>query len=244
LPQHANESVDDDLLLTFLSEPGGKPPESTVSLAARVDSLERALHRSTSQIAALKSEVTTLVGTIDEIGKRVRRPVQSPITPAPTRRTPYLTAIGGIVFGLALGVFGWTLLSGDLVSTIAMLEMVGTSPQALAGEPVVGSTPASQPVPLLAVAVTEPEAPNAEAEPVPSPVDFVGTLSIDAAPGGQVFIDREAAGETPLRVQNLKSGSHLVWIEREGYRRFTRVVEVPADRVSQVWTELQPLPVR
>ena len=40
----------------------------------------------------------------------------------------------------------------------------------------------------------------------------MGTLSIDAAPGGQVFIDRAAAGQTPLRVQNLKAGSHLVSI--------------------------------
>ena len=60
----------------------------------------------------------------------------------------------------------------------------------------------------------------------------------------QVFIDREAAGQTPLRVQNLRAGSHLVWIEREGYRRFTRVVQVPANRVSRVWAELEPIPER
>ena len=73
-------------------------------------------------------------------------------------------------------------------------------------------------------------------------VDYVGTLSIDAAPGGQVSINGKPAGRTPLRVANLKAGSHLVWIEREGYRRFTRVVPVPADRVSRVWADLEPLP--
>jgi hypothetical protein len=127
-----------------------------------------------------------------------------------------------------------------------MLGMAGTSPQLVPEEPVAESTPAPQPVALVAAAtaapVTGPEPTIAEEQPVPSPVEFVGTLSIDAAPGGQVFIDREAAGQTPLRVQNLKAGSHLVWIEREGYRRFTRVVEVPANRVSRVWADLQPIP--
>ncbi len=127
-----------------------------------------------------------------------------------------------------------------------MIAMAGTSPQPLAEEPLVESASAPAPVPLLSAAtqvpVTEPEPTIAEAKPVPSPLEFVGTLSIDAAPGGQVFIDREAAGQTPLLVQNLKAGSHLVWIEREGYRRFTRVVQVPADRVSRVWADLQPIP--
>jgi len=92
--------------------------------------------------------------------------------------------------------------------------------------------------------VTEPEPTVAKAQRVQAPVDYVGTLSIDATPGGEVFIDRRPAGQTPLRVQNLKAGSHLVWIEREGYRRFTRVVQVPADRVSRVWADLEPIPER
>jgi hypothetical protein len=45
-------------------------------------------------------------------------------------------------------------------------------------------------------------------------------------------------------VRNLKAGSHLVWIERDGYRRFTRVVQVPADRVSRLWADLEPLATR
>jgi hypothetical protein len=245
LPQHADEPVEDDLLLTFSKEPGGKPPESTESLAARVERLERALHRSTRQIELLKSEVVTLVGTIDDI-KKVRRPIQSPTMAVSTRRTRLLPAIAGIVFGLALGVLGWTLWSRDLLSAMAMIDMAGTSPQPLVEKPLVESAPAPEPVPLLAAAtqvvVTEPEPTIPEAQPIPGPVDFVGTLSIDAAPSGQVFIDREAAGQTPLRVQNLKAGSHLVWIEREGYRRFTRVVQVPADRVSRIWADLEPIP--
>jgi hypothetical protein len=70
---------------------------------------------------------------------------------------------------------------------------------------------------------------------------YVGTLSVDAAPVGQVSIDRQAAGRTPLRAENLRAGSHLIWIEREGYKRWTRVVAVTADRVTRVSAKLEPL---
>jgi hypothetical protein len=70
---------------------------------------------------------------------------------------------------------------------------------------------------------------------------YVGTLAIDAEPGGDVFIDREPAGRTPVRLSNLRAGSHLVWISRDGYRRWTRVVQVPADRVTTLSAELEPL---
>ena len=69
----------------------------------------------------------------------------------------------------------------------------------------------------------------------------MGTLTIDATPAGEVFINRQAAGRTPLRAENLRAGSHLIWIEREGYRRWTRVVAVPADRVTRVQADLDPL---
>jgi hypothetical protein len=71
---------------------------------------------------------------------------------------------------------------------------------------------------------------------------YVGTLSIDAAPAGEVFINRRRAGRTPVRAENLRAGSHLIWIEREGYRRWTRVVAVAADRVNRVSAQLEPLP--
>ena len=69
----------------------------------------------------------------------------------------------------------------------------------------------------------------------------MGTLSIDAAPAGEVFIDRQVAGRTPVRAENLRAGSHLIWIDRDGYRRWTRVVSVAADRVTRVSATLDPL---
>ena len=46
-------------------------------------------------------------------------------------------------------------------------------------------------------------------------------------------------GKTPVRVSGLRAGSHLVWIEREGYRLWTRVVAVPADNVTRVSVALE-----
>ena len=69
---------------------------------------------------------------------------------------------------------------------------------------------------------------------------YVGTLSVDAVPGGgEVFINRKSVGKTPVRVTGLRAGSHLVWIEREGYRLWTRVVSVPADNVTRVSVALE-----
>jgi hypothetical protein len=63
-------------------------------------------------------------------------------------------------------------------------------------------------------------------------------------PVGEVFINRQPAGRTPLRLQNLRAGSHLVWIERDGYRRWTRAVQVPADRVTNLSADLEPIAAR
>jgi hypothetical protein len=58
-----------------------------------------------------------------------------------------------------------------------------------------------------------------------------------------VYIDRRVAGSTPARA-NIRAGSHLIWIEREGYRRWTKVVQVPANRISRVFADLEPRAAR
>ena len=54
-------------------------------------------------------------------------------------------------------------------------------------------------------------------------------------------VDVESAGPTPVRLDNLRAGSHLIWIERDGYRRWTRVVQVPADQISRVFADLEAI---
>ena len=47
---------------------------------------------------------------------------------------------------------------------------------------------------------------------------FVGSLRIDSAPqGARVFIDRTAAGVTPLVARDLSAGSHAIRVEADGY---------------------------
>jgi hypothetical protein len=74
---------------------------------------------------------------------------------------------------------------------------------------------------------------------------FVGTLAVESnPPGAAVFINRQRVGVTPLEVQGLQSGSRVIWIERDGYRRWTAAVDVPADRLTRVSAKLQADPAQ
>ena len=106
-------------------------------------------------------------------------------------------------------------------------------PAHAAPRPAGGAAAASLPAPA------PPARPPARA--APRPAGYVGTLTIDASPGGEVFLNRERVGHTPVRLEKLRAGSHLIWIERDGYRRWTRVVTVTADRISRVSADLDPI---
>lgn len=228
--------VDQDLLLAFSTEPGEKPSENTDSLSTRVDHLENELNRSARRVTSLESALATLVAAMEDI-KTIRSPVVS------TKRYRLASAVSGVMFGIALGVFGWTMASRDSIDALGVPSVPAsieeTGGDVVLPQPSTGVVD-SQPAPVYQAPARAVRA-NLIAE---APIDYLGTLSIDAAPGGEVFIDRQPAGHTPLRAQDLKAGSHLVWIERDGYRRFTRVVQVPADRVSRVWADLEPLAAR
>jgi len=150
-------------------------------------------------------------------------------------------AIVGLMIGLGLGIFGWMFRAGDADSTIAAPAAV--SAQALVAVP----TPATA-VPVAPDTSKLFESPKAldtrKAPQAPQAPRYVGTLSIDAEPGGEVFVNRQSAGHTPLRLTSLRAGSHLIWVERDGYRRFTRVVQVPADRVTRLFADLEPIAAR
>ena len=62
--------------------------------------------------------------------------------------------------------------------------------------------------------------------------------------GAAVFINRQLVGETPLRLPHLRAGSHVIWIEREGYQRWTAAARVVADTVTRLNVKLQLEPIR
>ena len=269
LQSSSASSPDSDPLLCFKTEHEAKPesPEPVVEtrtstdqsealappnpLTDRVGILEKALAASNAEVALLKSDVATLVRAVDDIRTRSRKPAAGAVQARPNaRRTA--SVIAGLVVAVVVG--GWLWMS-NRASAEPMV------PAAPVEDSAVPAVPASPPAPAVTTPTRETAAPPPAApattppkQSTPatkpsgsasaSPVAYVGTLSIDAEPDGEVFIDRRSAGRTPLHVANLKAGSHLVWIEREGYQRFTRVVQVPADRVSRVWADLESLTPR
>lgn len=224
--------------------------EMIAASEARIEQLEQSCARSSSELGALHAQVATLVAEIEDIKKRATRrstDARLPRTAQPIRPSRIAPSIAGVIAGLAIGLFGWMSWQGD------SRPSVDAEPAAVTIDAPI-ETEATQPVPAPAIALAS-ATPVVQARRIadrPAERDefsglepaYVGTLSIDAAPGGEVFIDRKSAGHTPLRVTNLKAGSHLVWIERDGYRRFTRVVQVPADRVSRLWADLEPIAAR
>ena len=218
------------------------------ALSRRLDRLEHSHERRLGQISLLRAEVATLVAAIEDIKKRdVRRAsyaAKLPAMPVPAvQRSRTAAAVTGALAGLAIGILGWMTWQGD---PIVVADATPPAVVAETREPIEDPAPAApQPAIALASAVVPPvtrEAATREfVEPQRDDATYVGTLSIDASPGGAVFINRKPVGQTPVRISDLKAGSHLVWIERDGYRRFTRVVQVPANRVSRLSAELERL---
>ena len=91
--------------------------------------------------------------------------------------------------------------------------------------------------PRVALAVPAAGASQADGS---KPVQYVGVLTVDSAPAGSaVFVDRQPVGNTPLQLTQLRAGSHVVRIERDGYDRWTTAVQVAADKHTRVSARLQ-----
>jgi hypothetical protein len=217
-----------------------------------------------AEIVKLRSEVAILVRVISDISAQLRRADQHHATPtvglhretaaglhretaALAVKFPVLpwksvgAAIAGVIAGLALGITAWRLMTTisvpeppPIAAEPAPEAPPEAPPQTMSSLPPPAPAPAPAPVKAAAVIPIRDDPP-----PRTEPRRYVGSLSIDASPGGEVFVDRQHAGQTPLRLDNLRAGSHLIWIERDGYRRWTRVVQVPADQISRVFADLE-----
>jgi hypothetical protein len=250
---------DSDPLLLFANEPelaappkpvveipneiiAAGPPLELAELRGRAEAAERSLRETREEVAALKREMANLVAVREEL-RRATRPRPPAPSPAPTLAPAQTTAQWGplaaaLMFILVVaGMMGWRW------SNSPAPEVVAAQPEVeAAGPPLPEKTS-----PFVPVAATSPLPAQAASarprEPVETPLRtrYVGTLSVDAVPaGGEVFINRKSVGMTPARITGLRAGSHLVWIERDGYRLFTRVVTVPADKVTRVSVALEP----
>lgn len=89
--------------------------------------------------------------------------------------------------------------------------------------------PVAAPVPLSTPVV---------AKPAPGEL-FLGTLVIESDPvGATVFMNRERVGETPLTLLDLRAGSRVIWLESDGYQRWSAGVLVPAEKETRLNVKL------
>jgi hypothetical protein len=230
------------------------------SVIGRVAELERQLERSLIEIANLRSDVATLVGALADMKKRQSEPPKPASVPrTSTQLSRRATAMVAIIVAM-LGVAAWGALSlatsdggvpppvetGDSAALTEppapIADQVDTpmAVQTVAAISTLGPERAAPALPPPRPAASQP-APEPQEAPPPPAGGYVGTLSIDASPAGDVFLNRKSVGRTPVRLEQLRAGSHLIWIERDGYRRWTRVVPVAANRVSRVSAELDPI---
>ena len=229
------------------------PPAPSIPiepLITRIGHLEAALDDSKMQVSTVKSEVATLVRAIGDIKKQARRPevIRAALGwPGAPRASKSAAAILAAFVGLSAGVFGSIYFTTSADSRPPSVPEPAPVQEA-------AFVPSDQPVAPPEAPATSPTSPKKSAvAPVPvaarapaqdARVRYVGALSIDSQPGGEVFLNRASAGRTPLRLNNLRAGSHLIWVESNGYRRWTRVVQVPADRVTRLFADLEPTAAR
>jgi PEGA domain len=192
----------------------------------RVGQLEESVERLTSEVTSLKLELATLISALRDT--HFQQPHRAPeavqrIYIAPPVRASMAPAT--IVVMLAVGLLSWQL-------TVTPHRDPSIAPAHRAAAAI------DRVVDPVAHAAVPDKASTARAT---EPTVYKGTLSVNAdRPGATVFVNRKSVGTAPVRVRNLRAGSHLVWVESDGYRRWTRVVTVPAERVTRVSVDLEP----
>jgi hypothetical protein len=100
---------------------------------------------------------------------------------------------------------------------------------------------AERPEPSLTVEMTRGRA----AAPAPTqapaaPARSGGALVVDSRPSGAtVFVDEKMVGTTPLSLDTINAGDHVVRLERDGYAHWTSSVRVVAGEPNRVTASLE-----
>jgi hypothetical protein len=105
----------------------------------------------------------------------------------------------------------------------------------------------SQPAPSLLVTL-EARRPDTEriSQTPPAPASaatierYTGSLVVESLPAGAtVFLDNKAVGRTPLALNDVNAGAHVVRLERDGYHRWSRAIRVVATERNRVTASLE-----
>jgi hypothetical protein len=69
---------------------------------------------------------------------------------------------------------------------------------------------------------------------------FTGDVVVESKPpGAKVYVDNKLAGTTPLSLQQVSAGNHVIRLEREGYRRWSASVRIVAAERNRVTASLE-----
>lgn len=140
-PAKGDDQGELDPLLAFDAEPSGaessakpisapSPPappadEDAVPLRQRLEQSERSLKKARAEISSLKSDLATLVSTVEDIKKRLGRRPEVIMTPA-VARVPHQTVLrrpaAMVILLLTLGVAIWA------AAAVAVIEIPGPPP--------------------------------------------------------------------------------------------------------------------
>ena len=206
-------------------------------LNGRVGQLDETVERLTSEVTSLKLELATMISALRELqhqqggARRQGTPLPLPPPALPPEPRPSMTP-AAIVVLMAAALLSWQLIATPRVDRVA------------AAPPPPAVQPAAPSGELDRIQATmKPASPTEPpVTPLVRPTVYKGTLTVNAdRPGATVFVNRRSVGPAPVRVRNLRAGAHLVWVERDGYRRWTRVITVPAERVTRVSASLEPI---
>ena len=101
----------------------------------------------------------------------------------------------------------------------------------------------TQPAPSLVVTL-EPRLPAAERVSQSRPSQTIGTytglLVVESLPpGASVYLDNKAVGRTPMTLTAVNAGEHVVRLERDGYRRWSRSIRVVATERNRVTASME-----
>ena len=70
--------------------------------------------------------------------------------------------------------------------------------------------------------------------PAKGAVKSTGTLKVTSSPLGDVFLDGELKGRTPIEIDGLKPGSHKLFVKRAGKKDFRQEITIEAGRTSAI----------
>jgi hypothetical protein len=80
------------------------------------------------------------------------------------------------------------------------------------------------------------------AQAVVGPLQFTGSVAVDSVPSGaRLAVDGRPLGVTPLLLDSVVAGSHVLRVEMDGYRASASAIRVVADQQNAVTITLEPL---